>query len=64
MNAAQLSVIALGLIASGVSVTWLIATRLPMGLLTTAARSEAGSGAPGASNHAAKRRSVRCRSMT
>ncbi|WP_284454446.1 hypothetical protein [Cupriavidus campinensis] len=36
MNAAQLSVIALGLIASGVSVTWLIATRLPMGLLTTA----------------------------
>ncbi|WP_454766307.1 hypothetical protein [Cupriavidus campinensis] len=36
MNAALLSVIALGLIATGVSVTWLLATRLPMGLLTTA----------------------------
>lgn len=36
MNAALLSVIALALVSVGVSVTWLLATRLPMGLLTTA----------------------------
>ncbi|MBV8156444.1 MAG: hypothetical protein JO278_02240 [Dyella sp.] len=36
MNAALLSAIALGLISIGVTVTWLLATRLPMSLLTTA----------------------------
>ncbi|MGO4305529.1 MULTISPECIES: hypothetical protein [unclassified Cupriavidus] len=36
MNAALLSVIALGLISMGVTVTYLLATRLPMALLTTA----------------------------
>lgn len=36
MSAALLSVIALGLISMGVTVTYLLATRLPMSLLTTA----------------------------
>lgn len=36
MNAALLSVLALGLIALGVTVTWLIATRVPMAALTRA----------------------------
>lgn len=36
MNAALLTVIALGLISLGVAVTWLIATRVPMATLTTA----------------------------
>ena len=36
MNAVLLSAIALGLIATGVAVTYLLATRLPMRLLATA----------------------------
>ncbi len=36
MNATLLSLIALGLISLGVTVTYVLATFLPMGLLTTA----------------------------
>lgn len=36
MNAALLTVIALGLVSLGVAVTWLLATRVPMSTLTTA----------------------------